>query len=303
MPQDSDHDRPENQTLPERGRLDVRPARTARPPRLTGLARASAASPDRLCADRHFARADGRVRQCADQCEHLYTAGCARARSGGDRVAADGLCDDQRQHQPADDQVSRAVRAQALRADLPHALRAGDARASVRPRFRHRDRGARDQRDGGGRAQQPVPLLCDAVAAREMAAKGGGARHRHPAMRDAARAAVLARPARHVAVADPVSVRAGPRAPVARRGRRAAAAADDAEQGVRAARLPHLRAVRGVDRAVRRGARARADPVVDQCAVDRLGADRRDPDVRRRDRRRASPRQSAAQHPLARSRA
>ena len=258
--------------------------------------------PDRLCADRHPARPDGRLRQRPDQRQHLHAAGRARARSGGDRVAADRLRHDQRQHKPADDQVPCAVRPAPVRDDLPDPLRADHARASVRPRLRDRDCRPRDQRDGGRRAEQPVPLLRDAVAPREMAVEGGRARHWHTAMRDAARTAVLAGPAGDVAVADLVPVRTRPCAALARGCRRPPPPANDTQQGVRAARLPDVRAVRRIDRAVRRGARARPDRVVDQRAMDRLGADRGDPDVRRRDRRRASPRQPAAQHALARQR-
>ena len=86
------------------------------------------------------------------------------------------------------------------------------------------DRGARGERDGGRRRCRSLALyyMMQALPG-EVAAEGGGARHRHPAMRDAAGAAVLARPAGDVAVADALSVRARAGAAQPRRGRLACA--------------------------------------------------------------------------------
>jgi hypothetical protein len=279
--------------LRERGTLGVRPARAPGHARLARFARASAAPPRHLCAGRDPSGADRRLRQRAGGGEHHHPGGRARARSVRNRVAADGLCDDKRQHQFAADQVPAAIRAAPVCDAVHRHLCRGDLRAPVRPRLRLGDRGARRERPGGGAALHLRAILFHAGGAREMAPARDRARHRRAAMRHPAGAAVLARAAGDEPVADAVPVRARARRAQPRRGDGVPAAAHHAPARVREARFRHLRALRRGDGAVRRGARAGAVRVVDRGALDRLGAARRDPDARRRPGDRASPRQSA----------
>ncbi len=102
----------------------------------------------------------GSHRQSAAAAGHL------RRLVDGDRLAAGGVCHDQRLHQPAAGEISSAVRAARLYRRLSGALCAGHLLPPVRQRSQLGDDGPRRPRHGGRGAQLAGDLLSGAGLAR-----------------------------------------------------------------------------------------------------------------------------------------